>query len=219
MSFSLSEHQISLAKQTQEFASENLGADLADRDANSVFQRSDWDACARHGVLGLNVPKELGGSGHDILTSVAMLEGLGYGCRDNGLTQAINGQVWCVQAPIQKYGSDFHREKYVAGMANGSLIGAHAMTEAESGSDAFSMKSTAEATDGGYVVNGQKIYVGMAPVADCILVFVKTDPKRGRWGISTFIVDADSEGVTLQPARTKMGLRTVPTGTIDFENV
>ena len=148
-----------------------------------------------------------------------MLEALGHGSPDNGLSLAINGQVWCVQAPILKFGSDFQREKYVKGMVDGSMIGAHAMTEEESGSDAFGMKSTAEQTDGGYILNGRKIYVGMAPVADCILVFVSTDPSRGRWGISTFIVDAKSEGVTLYPAQEKMGLRTVPTGAIEFENV
>ena len=121
-----------------------------------------------------------------------MLEALGYGCSDNGLTLAINGQVWCVQAPILEFGSDFQREKYVKAMVDGSMIGAHAMTEPESGSDAFSMKSTAEKTEGGYILNGRKIYVGMAPVADCILAFVSTDPKRGRWGITTFIVDGNA---------------------------
>lgn len=184
-----------------------------------MFLRSDWEACAREGIFGLNTPVELTGAGHDVLTSVLMLEALGYGCQDNGLTLAINGQVWCVQAPILEYGTDFQREKYVKGMVDGSLIGAHAMTEAESGSDAFSMKSSAEKTDGGYILNGRKIYVGMAPVADCILAFVSTDRQRGRWGISTFIVDGNAEGVILHPAQQKMGLRTVPIGSIEFQNV
>jgi len=219
MNFGPSQEQIALCDQTKSFSQSTLGKDLSARDATGEFRRADWDACAKQGVFGLNTPKELGGSGHDIQTSVQMLEALGYGCPDNGLTLAINGQVWCVQAPILKFGSDFQRQKYVQGMVDGSLIGAHAMTEEESGSDAFSMKSTAEKTDGGYLLNGRKIYVGMAPVADCILVFVSTDPKRGRWGISTFVVDANSDGVTLHPAQQKMGLRTVPTGAIEFQDV
>lgn len=219
MNFEPSKEQVALCDQMKSFAQTTLGEALLARDAAGEFRRADWDACANQGVFGLNTPKELGGSGRDTLTSVLMLEALGYGCPDNGLNLAINGQVWCVQAPILKFGSDFQREKYVKGMVDGSMIGAHAMTEEESGSDAFSMKSTAEKTEGGYVLNGRKIYVGMAPVADCILVFASTDPSRGRWGISTFVVDAESKGVTLHPAQEKMGLRTVPTGAIEFQNV
>jgi len=162
MNFQLSKEQITLCDQIKSFSQTTLGKDLASKDAASEFDPEDWNACAKQGVFGLNTPKELGGSGHDMQTSVKMLEALGYGCRDNGLTLAINGQVWCVQAPILKFGSDFQREKYVKGMVDGSMIGAHAMTEAEAGSDAFSMKSTAEKTDGGYILNGRKIYVGMA---------------------------------------------------------
>jgi len=200
MNFEPSKEQVALCDQMKSFAQTTLGEALLARDAAGEFRRADWDACANQGVFGLNTPKELGGSGRDTLTSVLMLEALGYGCPDNGLNLAINGQVWCVQAPILKFGSDFQREKYVKGMVDGSMIGAHAMTEEESGSDAFSMKSTAEKTEGGYVLNGRKIYVGMAPVADCILVFASTDPSRGR-------------------AQEKMGLRTVPTGAIEFQNV
>lgn len=219
MNFAPTPTQLALCKQTREFAEKHLGQDLKQRDANSEFRIDDWKACANQGVFGLNTPESLGGAGHDVLTSVLMLEALGHGCPDNGLTLAINGQVWCVQAPIVEFGTDFQREKYVKAMANGAMIGAHAMTEFESGSDAFSMKSNAEKTEGGYILNGQKIYVGMAPVADCILAFVSTDPKRGRWGISTFIVDGSAEGVILHPAQDKMGLRTVPTGSIEFKNV
>ena len=218
MNFSPTEEQLSLCDQTKRFAENLLGKDLAARDSKGEFSRDEWDACVQQGIFGLNVPTQLGGAGHDVLTSALMLEALGYGCPDNGLTLAINGQVWCVQAPIMEFGSDFQRDKYVKGMVDGSMIGAHAMTEAESGSNAFGMKTTAEKTDGGYILNGCKIYVGMAPVADCILAFVSTDPKRGRWGISTFIVDGNAPGVTLHPARQKMGLRTVPTGSIEFHN-
>jgi len=219
MNFLRSPEQVALCDQTKSFSQTTLGNDLYARDAASEFRREDWVACAQQGLFGLNIPKELGGSEYDVQTSVLILEALGYGCPDNGLTMAVNGQVWCVQAPIQKFGSDFQREKYVKGMVTGSMIGAHAMTEEESGSDAFSMKSTADKTNGGYILNGRKVYVGMAPVADCILVFVSTNPKRGRWGISAFVVDAKSSGVTLHPQKEKMGLRTVPTGAIEFQDV
>ena len=219
MNVNATPEQLASCDQMRAFATSELGKDLVKRDATMEFVRDDWDACAQQGVFGLNTPKALGGSGFDVQTSVLILDALGYGCPDNGLTLAINGQVWCVQAPIFKYGSDFQRDKYIKGMVDGSMIGVHAMTEAESGSDAFSMQSTASKTDGGYILNGKKIYVGMAPVADCILVFASTDPKRGRWGISVFIVDGKADGVTLHPAQGKMGLRTVPSGAIEFKDV
>ena len=219
MNFLPSTQQNLLCEEMQSFAEATIGKDLLQRDASGEFRKEDWLACAKKGVFGLNTPVELGGQGHNVLTSVLALEALGYGCPDNGLTLAINGQVWCVQAPLLKFGSDFHRKKYVAGMVDGSLIGAHAMTEADAGSDAFAMKTTAEKTESGYRLNGRKIYVGMAPIANVILVFASTDPSRGRWGISTFVVDANESGVTLHPAQQKMGLRTVPTGEIEFSDV
>ena len=128
MNFEPTQTQLDLAEQTKNFAKLHLGKDLKERDATSQFQIEDWKACANQGVFGLNTPESLGGAGHDVQTSVLMLEALGYGCLDNGLTLAINGQVWCVQAPILEFGSDFQRDKYVKAMVDGSMIGAHAMT-------------------------------------------------------------------------------------------
>jgi len=129
MNFNATPEQLASCDQMRAFATSKLGKDLAKRDATMEFVRDDWDACAQQGVFGLNTPKVLGGSGFDVQTSVLILEALGYGCPDNGLTLAINGQVWCVQAPIYKYGSDLQRDKYIKGMVDGSMIGVHAMTQ------------------------------------------------------------------------------------------
>ncbi|MHC4910397.1 MAG: acyl-CoA dehydrogenase family protein, partial [Planctomycetota bacterium] len=159
-----------------------------------------------------------GGCGLDIVTSVRMLEGIGYGCRDNGLTLGLNGQIWAVQEPILMFGSEEQKQRYLPRMCDGSLLAAHAMTEAESGSDAFSLKTTAERTEGGYILNGRKIYVGLAPVAGVSLVFANTNPAVGRWGITAFLVDNDLDGCEVSPPSSKMGLRTSPLGELTFRD-
>jgi hypothetical protein len=170
-------------------------------------------------LFGLHVPKAYGGSGLDMMTSVRMLEALGYGCPDNGLTLAVNGQAWAVQEPIVRFGSEEQKQRYLPPLIGGQMIGAHAMTERESGSNAFSLKTEARHTEGGYRLTGEKLYVGMAPRSDMILTFASTKPAAGRWGVTAFLVDAHAPGVTLGAHESKMGLRTSPFGTIRFEDV
>jgi alkylation response protein AidB-like acyl-CoA dehydrogenase len=143
-----------------------------------------------------------------------MLEGLGYGCRDNGLTLGLNGQLWSVQEPLLMFGTEHQKQKYLAALCTGNMRAAHGMTELDSGSDAFSLTTRAEKTADGYVLNGEKHYIGMAPHADIALVFASTNPDAGNWGISAFIVEADSEGYAASAPVEKMGVRSNPMGTI-----
>ena len=146
------------------------------------------------------------------------MEGLGYGCRDNGLNLALNGHLWTVQLPIVQAGSDTIKQKYLPRMARGDLISAHAITEQQSGSDVYAMEMTAERCEGGYRLNGTKKYITLGPVADIVLCFAKTDPSAGKWGISAFLVESTSPGFHAGPMQHKMGLRTVPIGDLFFEN-
>jgi len=205
-------------EEIREFAKGQLKHDLEHRDRQSLFLEENWQACADKGIFGLIAPLEFGGTDKDLLTSVKMLEALGYGCPDNGLTLAVNGQVWAVQEPILRFGNEYQKKKYLTGLINGQYKGAHGMTEAESGSNAFDLKTTAVTVDGGYLLNGKKIYIGLGPVADLILTFASTSPERGSWGISAFLVEASTEGVSLSPSQEKMGLRTAPLGEIEFNN-
>lgn len=166
----------------------------------------------------MSVPEEYGGRPTDLLTAMLMMEGLGYGCPDNGLTFALNTQLWTVQLPIVRFGSDEQKRRFLPEMCTGRSIGAHALTEPESGSDAFSLTMRAEKRGDGYVLNGTKRYVTLAPLADTILVFASTDPDKGAWGVSAFIVEADREGVRRGVMQHKMGLRTTPFGDIEFDD-
>jgi len=190
-----------------EFAKNNLNQDVSERDVNCTFELNLWQKAASFGVLGWCMPKEYGGSGFDIITTITMLEGIGYGCRDNSLTLGLNGQIWSVQEPLNRFGTESQKQRFLTKLCEGVMTAAHAMTEKESGSDAFSLKTTGVAVDGGYLLNGEKCYVGMAPVADILLVFANTNPEAGSWGISAFIVETNSAGCVLSPAIEKMGLR------------
>ena len=218
LDFSLSAEQEELTAAAAEFARRELDADLYRRDDAGEFSPDAWRACAKFGVQGLPVPAELGGGGADILTTVLVMEALGYGCHDNGLLFSLNAQMWSLQLPLVKFGSPGQQQAYLPGLVSGDLIGVHAMTEPDSGSDAFSMRTRAERRGGDYVLNGTKLYITNAPVADVVLVFA-VDPERPKMSAtSAFLVDAGTPGFTVTRGLDKMGLRTSPMGEVVLED-
>lgn len=221
MDFSLSQEQLDLRDRTRKFAEDHLGKSLRagkDGDPDAELWRADWKAAADFGVFSSLVDEAYGGHGADIVDTILMLEALGEGCADNGLTLSINGQLWASMIPFISFGSEAQKAKYLPRFCDGSLICADAMTESESGSDAFALSTTAKATDDGYILNGEKVYISLAPTCDIALVFATSDPALGRWGISTFIVEASDEGFIRGKAEEKMGLRASPLGSIRLEN-
>lgn len=217
MDFSWTAEQDAFKARVIEFARKELEAVSPDDDRDCRFSRENWQRCGRFGIQGLSLPAAYNGREDvDFLTAMLAMEGLGYGCPDNGLCFALNAQMWTVQLPILHHGTEELKQRYLPAMSEGRIIGAHAITEPASGSDVFSLQATAERTDGGYLLNGHKHYVSLAPVADLALVFALTDPAAGKWGVSAFVVELDSDGVTVGPNREKMGLRTVPFGDIRF---
>lgn len=218
MDFYWSEAQESFKNEVIEFARRELQDDVISRDRESRFSRELWNKCARFGILGLCFPEEFGGQGKDVLTTILAMEALGYACEDNGLTGTLNGQMWSIQEPILTFGSKAQKQKFLPGLCNGTLLGAHGMTEPDSGSDAFSLRTRAEKRNGGYLLNGSKVMVGLAPFCDVALVFATIDPSLGQWGISAFLVEKDTPGFRASPGWEKMGLRTGPTGELTLED-
>ncbi len=218
MEFSWSSEQLARRKAVIDFAQTTLNRGLPERDRSETFDFDGWRACAEMGLQGACVPKQYGGQGQDVMTAIVVLEALGYGCRDNGLSLAVNGQMWSVQEPLLSYGTETQKSRYLPKLCSGQWSAAHGMTEPESGSDAFALETTATKVDGGYVLNGHKAFVGLAPIADLALVFAATDPRRKQWGISAFLVESDSPGYQ-RVARSKMGLRSNPFGDILLNDV
>src|SRR5580704_2040001 len=218
MEFSLSTEQRELKEAAAAFARATLNQDLAERAEPGAFPLAAWQACARFGIQGLPVPAELGGGGSDILTTVLIMEALGYGCRDHGLISSLNAQMWSLQLPLVKFGTPAQQEAYLPGLVSGDLIGVHAMTEPDSGSDAFSMRTRVERKGDAYVLNGTKLYVTNAPVSDVVLVFAAHPDKPKMAGISAFLVEKGTPGFSVTRGLDKMGLRTSPMGEVVLED-
>lgn len=218
MDFSWTEEQLNLKNTVIEFAQKELNMELMDRDRQSELARENWRKCARIGILGLAIPEEYGGSGTDIMTTMLVMEGLGYGCRDNGLVFAMNAQMWSVQHPILTFGTEAQKQKYLPGLCSGELIGAHGMSEPDSGSDAYSLRTKAERVDEGYLLNGTKMFVTNAPVADVAVVFATVNAAKGRGGITAFLMEKGMPGLKVSRNIEKMGLRTSPMGELIFED-
>jgi alkylation response protein AidB-like acyl-CoA dehydrogenase len=216
MDFSWTPEQIALRRGVIDRAQTVLNDGLEERDRHETFLPAHWKTCADLGILGWNVPVAYGGRGRDILTAVFLLEALGYGCRDNGLTLAVNAQIWTIQEPLLTFGSEEQKRAYLPRLCAGEILAADAVTEEGAGSDALNMATTARRTRDGYVLNGRKTLIGMAPIADMALVFARTDPEAGQWGISAFLVDKGTPGFAATTARSKSGLRTIPLGGFEF---
>jgi alkylation response protein AidB-like acyl-CoA dehydrogenase len=218
LDFSLSAEQEELKAAAVDFARRELDKDLTEREEAGEFSRQAWRACAKFGVQGLPVPAELGGGGADILTTVLVMEALGYGCHDNGLIFSLNAQMWSLELPLVKFGTQAQQQAYLPGLISGDLIGVHAMTEPESGSDAFSMRTRVERKGDGYLLNGTKLYITNAPVSDVVLVFAAHPDKPAMAGISAFLVAKGTPGFTVTRGLEKMGLRTSPMGEIVLDD-
>lgn len=217
MEFELTEDQRAFRNSVVEFAQRELNEDVLERDRAGAFSRSAWKKCADLGLLGLPVPEEYGGVGADTTTTIAALEALGYGCVDNGLIFSLNAQMWACETPIVRFGTEEQKRRYLPGLCDGSLIAAHGMSEPGSGSDAFAMGTTARRTAGGYVLDGTKTFATNAPESDLFLLFAVTDPNLGFAGISAFLVEKGTPGLTVGKPISKMGLRTSPMSEIFLE--
>ncbi len=218
MDFSWNKEQIEYKNAVIKFAQQELNDGLIERDQQGHFSRENWVKCADFGLQGLPIPEKYGGANADIVTTMLVMEGLGYGCRDNGLIFALNAQMWSVQLPILSFGTEAQKEKYLPGLCRGELIAAHGMTEPDSGSDAYSLRTRAEKVDGGYVLNGAKTYVTSAPIADMAVVFATVDPSKGIGGITAFLVEKGTPGFSMSRNMHKMGLRTSPIGELILED-
>lgn len=219
MDFSFTPEQEAFKEKVVRFAKDELNeGDLKQRDAECILSRDLWRKIAGFGILGLPFEKAYGGAEQDIITTVLAMEALGYGCRDNGLLFSMNGQMWTVQMPIAQFGTPEQKDKYLRGLIAGDLIGAHGITEAEAGSDVMSLGTTATRDGDHYVLNGAKVFCTNGPVADVFVIFATVDKSAGSLGLTGFIVDRDTPGLTISPNRRKMGLRTSPMAWLTLED-
>jgi alkylation response protein AidB-like acyl-CoA dehydrogenase len=207
-----------LFKTIEQFATAELNHALIENDRASVFNHEGWKKCGAMGIQGLAVPVEYGGRGQDPLATVGALERLGYACRDNGLVFSLNAHMWTACAPLVSFGTEEQKKKYLPRLCSGELIGGNAMTEPDSGSDAYAMRTTAAKKSGGYLLNGRKTFITNGSVADMLVVLAVTDSTKGAAGISAFLVEKSFKGFSVIRTFDKMGLRTSPMAELTFED-
>ena len=187
------------------FARRELVDDLLGRDERRRVLARGVAALRRFGIQGLPVPVEYGGQGQDLPVTIAAMEGLGYGCPDNGLIFAINASLWTNTIPILRYGTEEQKRRYLPGLCDGTLVGANGASEAEAGSDIFSMQTRAERRGDRWVLNGRKTWVTSGPVADLFVCYATTDPAKGVLGICAFLVPRDTPGLPRRPRDPQAG--------------
>jgi hypothetical protein len=220
MEFSLSDEQKLLRQRIIQFAQKELNPGAAERDHDQVFSRELWRKCGELGLQGLPVPEEYGGGGLDPLSTAIALDALGYGCHDGGLVFSICAHLLPCVVPIWKHGSEEQKRRYLPDLCNGTLVAVNAMSEPDSGSDAFAMRTRAERDGEGYRLNGTKTFSSNGPVADLAVVFAVTDQAKGyHGGISAFLVEKGTPGFRSGRKFAKLGLRSSPMGELVFEDV
>lgn len=220
MDFSFTEDQKKLRKEIIRFAQKELNEGIIERDQKQVFPHDLWLKCGEMGFQGLPVQEEYGGSGLDPLTTAIALEALGYSCQDGGLVFSICAHLLAGVIPIWKFGTEEQKRRYLPSLCKGTLIAVNAMSEPGSGSDAFSLRTTASPDGEGFRLNGRKTFSSNGPIADLAVVFALTDREKGyHGGITTFLVEKGTPGFSVGQKFEKMGLRTSPIGELIFEDV
>lgn len=187
-----------------------LSADHLAHDAAAEFPHERWSLLGRSGLLGMLVDERWGGLGQDLPTAMYVLEGLGEGCRDGGLSFAATTSMISVGVALQRFGGDELCRRYLPDLSTGDAIGAHAISEPDAGSDALAMRTSARREGDHFVLTGTKAFVTNGPIADLVVVYARTRADGGPLGLTAFLVAGDAPGLVTGPAIDKMGLRTSP---------
>jgi alkylation response protein AidB-like acyl-CoA dehydrogenase len=216
--FDLTPEQQEWQNAAVEFARSALQRDMVSADREESFSREGWEHCAKFGILGLPVPAEYGGLGLGLPDLLAVMEGLGYASRDQGLLFSINAHLWTNTIPLLVYGTEEQKRRFLPPLSNGELIGANAASEPDAGSDIFAMRTRAPRDVDHYVLNGTKMFVTNATVADLFVAYATIDPKLGAMGVTAFIVEKNTPGLAIDKKLEKMGLRTSPMAEVIFDD-
>mgnify|MGYP000163757274 CR=1 FL=1 len=205
-----------LRSQCREFVTSELLPNADQWEADEWFPNEVFKRCADEGLLGLKYPKELGGSDRGYLADAVFTEELSR-CRSGGVAAGIGAHVGIATPPIWKFGTESQQLRYLAPAITGQQIAALGITEPDAGSDVAGLKTSAKQVEGGYLVNGSKMYITNGIRADFIVTAVKTKPEGGHQGISFFVIER-GEGIEASKL-SKLGWRASDTALISFDNV
>jgi alkylation response protein AidB-like acyl-CoA dehydrogenase len=200
----------------RDFAEKEIAPIAAEYDESGEFPHATMKKMGELGFMGIEVPEQYGGAGMDALAYVLALEEICKVDASHGVIMSVNNSLYC--HGIFKFGTEEQKKKFITPIAAGKAIGAYSLTEAQSGSDAGTMKSRATRDGDFYVLNGTKAWVTSGPVADYFVVFMMTDPEKKQKGVSAFLVDGKTSGLKRGKKEPKMGIRASATSELIFDN-
>jgi len=217
MNIELTEEQRQVRDLCRQFADEELRPNARKWDADHQFPAAAVTKLGEMGLLGVAVPSEWGGAGMDNVSYAVAMEEISRGCAGTGVIMSVNNSLYC--DPVWKFGTDEQRREFLVPFAKGERLGAYALTEPMSGSDAAEMRTLAVKRGSEYVLNGTKNFITNGPQADVILVFAMTDRSKGHKGITAFLVPTDAKGFTRGRPDEKVGIRASGSCSLFFEDV
>jgi alkylation response protein AidB-like acyl-CoA dehydrogenase len=217
MDFELNDEQRLIRETARDFTDNEIVERARENDRNEHFDLELVRKIAAQGYLGAIVPRESGGAGLDYVTYGLIVEEVGRGC--SAMRTVISVQTSLVCSSILRWGTEEQKQHYLPKLCAGDWLGCFALTEPDTGSDAANQKTRARKTNGGWVINGSKMFISLGNHAKVALVFAQTDPEKGHRGLACFLVDTDQPGFQPQEIHHKLGLRGSDTAAISLDDV
>ena len=216
MAYQLNEEQRMIRAMVREFARETVLPTAAQRDLTGEFPAENLKKMGELGLLGMNAPVEFNGAGVDTVSYSLALQEIAYACASTAVIMSVHNSVAC--GPINLFGSDSLRNKYLKKLATGEMLGSFALTEPGAGSDPVSQKTKAVRDGDTYVINGTKMFITTGKNSHLTVATAYTDRDKKHRGISAFVVEKGTPGFSVGKEESKMGLRASDTVELIFED-
>jgi alkylation response protein AidB-like acyl-CoA dehydrogenase len=216
MSYNFTEEQLMIQSMVRDLARSEFAPRAMERDKTKEFPADNLQKLGELGLMGMMVPPEYGGSGADTVSYVLALAEVAYSCASTAVVMSVHNSIVCES--IMRNGSEDQKQKYLKRLATGEIIGAFALTEPNAGSDPVRQSTRAVFDGDSYILNGTKRFTTTGKNAGVIIVTAKTDEEARHKGISAFLVDQGTPGLTVGPLEDKMGLRASDTADLIFED-
>jgi len=216
MSFQFTEEQLMIRSMVRDLARSEFAPKAMERDKTKEFPADNLQMLGELGLMGMMVPPEYGGSGADTVSYVLALAEVAYACASTAVVMSVHNSIVCES--LMRNGSEDQKQKYLTRLATGEIIGAFALTEPNAGSDPVRQTTKAVFDGDSYILNGTKRFTTTGKNAGLIIVTAKTDEEARHKGISAFLVEQGTPGLTVGPLEDKMGLRASDTADLIFED-
>ena len=214
--FTLTSEQELIQKTAREFAQEHLAPGVIERDDKAEFPTGQIKMMGELGFMGMMVPEEWGGAGFDTITFVIAMEEIAAVELATSTIMSVNNSLVCQL--FTDYGTHDQKEKYLKPLANGDMLGAYSLSEPQSGSDASNMRTFAKKDGDHYVINGTKNWVTNGITSDIVVLFCLTEKAVGYKGITAFVIEKGTPGLSTGKKEDKLGIRASDTCELYFEN-